>query len=159
MMVREAMAGDIEAMVELAARRRAAYARQQPVFWREAKEARAVQAAYFESILSGGEAQAFVCEDEERRVVGFAIAEIRRAPPVYDPGGPACFVDDFCVLDDLLGQTAGKALLDEATAWAREKRGAVQTVVACGAHDQAKARLLADLGYGVSTEWHVRPLI
>lgn len=157
-MVREATAGDIEAMVELAARRRAAYAARQPVFWREARGARTAQAIHFRALLEGGEARAFVWSDGEGRVRGFAVAEIRQAPPVYDPGGATCLVDDLCVADDTLWDTVGRDLIQAATAWAGRAGGTVQAVVACGAHDRAKARLLGSLGYAVATEWHVRSL-
>jgi hypothetical protein len=28
-------------------------------------------------------------------VLGFVIARLEPGPPVYDPGGPACTIDDF----------------------------------------------------------------
>jgi hypothetical protein len=58
-------------------------------------------------------------------------------PPVYDPGGLTCLVDDFVVESPDLWPTVGAALLARATAVAKP-RGAVQSVVVCGPHDVPK---------------------
>ena len=70
---------------------------------------------------------------------GFVIAALMDAPPVYDPGGLTCLIDDFVVADGRDWQTIGLALLAEANRQARE-RGAAQTVVVCGHQDQPKSK-------------------
>jgi GNAT superfamily N-acetyltransferase len=85
---------------------------------------------------------------------GFVLAMLVPAPPVYDPGGLTCSIDDFCVADPTLWNTVGMALLDEAQRLARE-RGAVQVVVVCGAHDEPKRRLLESRGLSIASHWYV----
>ena len=49
------------------------------------------------------------------------IAAIIGAPPVYDPGGLTCMIDDFCVADPVGWATVGRALLAEAGQQARAR--------------------------------------
>jgi hypothetical protein len=85
------------------------------------------------------------------------IGALTTAPPVYNPGGPVCIVDDFAVARPEEWRIVGDALL---TALAREvqARGAVLLVVVCAQHDQAKRALLQEAGCSVASEWHVKPL-
>jgi hypothetical protein len=80
------------------------------------------------------------------------------APPVYDPGGLTCLVDDFMVATPDLSASVGAALLDKAIEHARP-RGAVQTVVVCGPHDTPKRAMLIDAGHVVASEWHTKPFV
>jgi hypothetical protein len=66
-------------------------------------------------------------------------------------------IDDFSVSESDGWREAGSALLHVATEWARS-RGAVQVVVVCGPHDQAKRRMLQDAGLYVASEWFTAPL-
>jgi GNAT superfamily N-acetyltransferase len=83
------------------------------------------------------------------------IASLVDAPPVYDPGGLTCVIDDFVVADAREWQSLGGALLSEANRQA-QARGAVQTVVVCGHQDQPKRSMLADLGFSIASEWYVK---
>lgn len=71
-------------------------------------------------------------------------AVILSAPPVYDPGGPVCFVEDWS------GDTA---LLAEAEQTAAA-RGAVLTRVICSHSETAHAASLVLHGYSVASEWY-----
>ena len=95
-------------------------------------------------------------EEESGAVRGFIWGKVVDAPPVYDPGGKVCMVDDFVVREPALWAAVGRALLDEVRRLARE-RGAVLVVVVCGPHDQPKRALLAMDDFTVASEWHVRP--
>ena len=75
-------------------------------------------------------------------------AVVLSAPPVYDPGGPVCFIEDWP------GDTA---LLAEAEQTAAAK-GAVLTRVICPHADTARADLLTRHGYSVASEWYTGPL-
>lgn len=105
-LTRRATSADLEALVELARRRRERYAEQQPRFWRPAPDAVSVQRSYFHELLACEDVGAFVV-DSEGRVRGFVIASVGDAPPVYDPGGATCMVDDFVVDQDSSWATAG----------------------------------------------------
>jgi len=76
------------------------------------------------------------------------------APPVYDPGGLTCLVDDFVVREPEAWDQVGASLLRAVNQLARE-RGAVQTVVVCRRLDEAKRATLADQGLTVVSEWSV----
>ena len=75
-------------------------------------------------------------------------AIVLSAPPVYDPGGPVCFIEDWG------GDTA---LLAEAEQTAAAK-GAVLTRVICPHSDTARAASLTQHGYSVASEWYTAPL-
>ncbi len=69
--------------------------------------------------------------EEGQAIDGFIIGTLVEAPPVYDPGGLTCIVDDFMVARPEDWPTTGAALLGEVSSRA-QARGAVQTVVVCG---------------------------
>jgi len=43
-------------------------------------------------------------------LTGFLIATLKPAPPVYDPGGPSCDIDDFAVTPAARWPTTGVRL-------------------------------------------------
>lgn len=84
------------------------------------------------------------------------IATLTDAPPVYDPGGPTCQIDDFVVFPDARWQTTGTRLLRAGLAEAG-LRGAVQAVVVTGRLDQSKRQALRAYGLEPASEWWVTP--
>ena len=62
-------------------------------------------------------------------------------PPVYDPGGLACVLDDFTVREAGQWVDLGRLLLEAARDWA-VSQGAVQVVVATAHLDQSKRAAL-----------------
>lgn len=143
-------------MLKLADGRRRQYATYQPVFWRPALEATARQRLHFAALIDDDTAITVVAATA-RSLVGFATGAVVPAPPVYEPGGPTCVVDDFAVGDPELWPTVGVALLRTVRRTARE-RGAVQLVVVCGHLDQAKRSALEASGLTIASEWWVSPL-
>ena len=91
-------------------------------------------------------------------VEGFIIATIIAAPPVYEPGGPTCMVDDYWVRGGARWETIGRALLTAVCARARSEFGAAQVLVVCGHQDIAKRTMLLDLGLEIASEWYVKGL-
>ncbi|HXN86916.1 MAG TPA: hypothetical protein VN867_12645 [Candidatus Binataceae bacterium] len=152
--VRGATKNDLPRMIELADQKRIEYEKYQPTFWRRANHARVMQTALFEKLLQRENVIALV-HDSNAIVDGFVIATITPAPPVYDPGGATCLIDDFTVTENDLWQTAGRALLREAIRIAKE-RGAVQTVVVCGHLDEAKRAFLRSESLTIASEWYVK---
>jgi GNAT superfamily N-acetyltransferase len=146
----------VDAMVALSEAKRTQYAAYQPHFWRKAENSAAVQTPYFYELLARDSILALVAQDGEA-VVGFVIAAVIPAPAVYDPGGPTCMIDDFCVADPELWATVGRDLLTAATTAARN-RGAAQVVVVCGHLDQPKRAALAAAGLTLASEWYTSPL-
>lgn len=61
---------------------------------------------------------------------------------------------DFCVEHPTFWVNVGLVLLDQLRQKAHEK-GAVQVVVACGDHDDAKVAFLESMGLTVATCWYV----
>ena len=70
------------------------------------------------------------------------------APPVYDPGGPVCFVEEWAGDETLLTEAEQKAA----------ERGAVLVRVICAHDDSDRAKLLTRHGYAVASEWYTAPL-
>lgn len=153
---RRGQAQDLEQLLELARRRRARYATYAPVFWRPADNAVDVQRPHFRGLLDNAEAGVFVALEDER-VVGFLVASLVGSPPVYDPGGATCLVDDFTVAGDAQWPWAGPLLLAEAKRWAAERQ-AVQVVVVVGHLDGAKRDLLGGSGLLLTSEWWTAPI-
>jgi GNAT superfamily N-acetyltransferase len=142
-------------MVRLSAAKRAAYAEVRSPFWRPARGADAAQAAWFERLVARDEVLALVV-DGEGGLDGFLLGVLASAPPVYDPGGLVCAVDDFCVRDPSLWPSVGAALLDALRDRART-RGAALVHVVCGAHDAPKRALLAAPDFAPTSTWFVAP--
>lgn len=95
--------------------------------------------------------------EEAGQIEGLLIALLGMAPPVYDPGGLACTIDDFTVSDPALWPTVGVALLAAAQSWARA-HGAAVVVVVCGHQDEPKRALLRAAGLSLTSEWYVNSL-
>lgn len=70
------------------------------------------------------------------------------APPVYDPGGPVCFVEDW------QGDIPSLAEAEQTAA----AKGAVLTRVVCPCADADRAAALTRRGYAVASEWYTAPL-
>jgi GNAT superfamily N-acetyltransferase len=154
--IRAAEPQDLDALLELAEVRRREYATYQPVFWRPAPDALAHQRPYLAGLLREQDVVARVAVIDTL-VVGFAIGRLTPAPPVYDPGGPTCLIDDFAVADPDSWLTVGLDLVRAVSDAARE-RGAVQVVVVTAYADTAKRAALAAGGLDIASEWWTRPL-
>lgn len=154
--MRLAYLSDVPAMIELAHERRLQYEHYQPVFWRVAEDAREKQQPFFEQLVSNEDVITLVCE-QEKVLVGFLIATLVPAPPVYNPGGLTCMIDDFCVARESIWAEVGIPLLQEAAQQAK-RRGAAQTVVVCGHRDELKRSMLATAGFSIASEWYVQSM-
>jgi hypothetical protein len=143
-------------MLELAAVKRAEYEAYSPVFWRPAATAKESQQKFFESLVNDA---GWIClvHDTNEIVDGFVIGRVVPAPPVYDPGGKVCIIDDFTVADPSLWSTVGVQLRDATERHAAET-GAVLSVTVCGQRDTAKRKALLDGGSHVASEWHVHSI-
>jgi hypothetical protein len=155
--IRFAHAEDASAMVDLSEQQRLIdEARYQLKFYRKAADSREKQLPYFESLLARKEVIALVSE-RDSLIDGFIIGMAIDAPPVYDPGGSTCLVDDFVVQRPQDWSTVGVSLLRKVNAHAKE-RGAVQTVVICRRLDEAKRAALVSLQLALVSEWYVAEL-
>ncbi len=156
MSIRPATEKDVDRMVELSDLKRTEYAGYSPVFWHKAADANPLQVKFFHAQLSRDNNIILVAE-ENGQVKGFIIASIVNAPPVYDPGGSVCMIDDFTVSKPELWPTTGRALLQEATRQAKT-RGAVLSVIVCPHLDEVKRSMLKENGSTIASEWYVHPL-
>lgn len=161
--VRAATTDDLDAVVDLAAATRAGYAVHQPVFWRPAPDARGAHRTYLAGQITDDRVISLVATEPDRgrvdgaeAVVGFAVGVLHPAPPVYDPGGPTCTVDDFTVDDPERWATTGVDLLRAVRARAAA-RGAAQVVIVVGAHDHPKQAALAATGLTAASQWWTAP--
>lgn len=154
--VRRATPADVEAMLGLAEARRRQYASYHPSFHRPASGARQVQRHFFLTLLAADNYVVLVHE-QHGRINGFLTGQLIVAPPVYDPGGRTCIVDDFAVetYEDWPG--VGRQLLEALQSQLRE-REAVQLVVVCAPEDKAKRSMLTEAGLSVVSEWLVTGL-
>jgi hypothetical protein len=153
--IREATLDDVPAMLDLAAAKRTEHGEYQPVFWRPAAQAVVMQDLWFQFLLTSDDHHLLVAVDgdgDDSSIVGFLIAQIMDAPPVYDPGGRTCMVDDFVAAPGV----AFDDLLAAARSWG-SSRGAVQMVVVTAAADDAKRSALAANDLTVASEWWVGP--
>lgn len=154
--IRKAGLADVPRMVDLSEQKRTQYQSYQPIFWRKAAGSREQQIPHFERVVGSDRVIALVHE-RAGSIDGFVIATLVEAPPVYDPGGLTCLIDDFTVADPQEWEAIGARLLREA---AREAgaRGAVQAVVGCGHQDEPKRAMLAAGGFAIASEWYVKEI-
>lgn len=151
MEIRKAQAADVPWMATLMAARREVYERYQPVFWKRAEGAEDGHAGFLAMLVDNPDVITLVAER------GFVIATLVRSPPVYDPGGLTCSIDDYAVTDDGDWATVGSALLEAATA-AAAQRGAAQVVVVTAHQDGPKREALKQAGLSIASEWWTAPL-
>lgn len=137
-------------MVHLAEHKRQQYRTHAEVFYRPATNAMDVHRPWLESLVEDDDVATLVHEGPH--VDGFLVATLVPAPPVYDPGGLTCSVDDFVVGDPTQWASAGLLLLRAAQAWAKV-RGAAQSVVVCAPQDEPKRQMLLRSGLEVASEW------
>jgi hypothetical protein len=142
-------------MTNLAGIRRGEYAKYQPLFWRPAADAEDKHRPRLVSLVGTDEVITLVSV-EAGQLTGFLIASVMPAPPVYDPGGLTCQIDDFAVATAAMWPTTGVELLNAGLAEAA-RRGAVQAVVVTGHLDEAKRQALRACGLEIATEWWVTP--
>lgn len=155
--VRSATSEDVADIAALAQSRRLAYERAQPQFWRVAEDAVARHAPYLTAQIEDLGVVSLVARDEDGRLLGYLVASLVPAPPVYEPGGPSGFVDDFACSSPAEWPTVGVALLTAARA-ELARRGAAQVVVVCGHHDEPKLAALQEAGLTRASEWLVAPI-
>jgi hypothetical protein len=154
--IRPATLDDLSRLLELASQRRADYERAQPQFWRQSADAVERQRPYFARQLADEQIIA-LAHESNGAVDGFIIAALIAAPPIYDPGGATCLVDDFAVADPADWPMVGADLL----AAARERAlalGATQLVVISGHHDTPMRAMLAASGHNVVSGWWLTPI-
>lgn len=157
MTIRAAVPADIDAMAALSEAKRRQYEPHQPVFHRPSEDALEQQKPFLATQLERANNICLVHEAADGLIDGFVIATVHDAPPVYNPGGKVCGVDDFCVARAEGWQEIGQSLLAAVWELARDS-GAVLNIVVCGPKDVAKRDMLAGLGYSVASEWFVKEL-
>jgi hypothetical protein len=136
-LIRPAVPADVDAMVRMAAVRRAEHARYQPVFWWQAANAEDKHRPFLAKLVASSDVVTLISE-EAGQLTGFIILTLTAAPPVYNPGGLTGLIDDFGV-EPGRWPTTGARLLQAALDAAAE-RGTVQTVVVTAHLDEAKCR-------------------
>jgi DNA-binding transcriptional LysR family regulator len=151
--VERATEHDVERVLEIAASSRAVHAQYQPQFWHPAADAVSRQRAYFTGLLSDEQALIVVARSAAG-LRGFGTGRLVPAPPVYDPGGHSCLVDDLAVVDLSDWGTVGPLLLGAFRTWATG-HGAAQMVVVTAHLDEAKRAVLTGDGLTIASEWWV----
>lgn len=155
--VQQARDDDLEALLTIADARRKTYAEYQPRFWRPAPDAVDRQRPYLASLLDDDDSLVLTATADGADLRGFAIGRLVPAPPVYEPGGASCVVDDFAVVDPEEWLTVGPLLLDALRRWAAS-RGAVQLIVVTAHHDEPKRAALRSQDLTLASEWWVGPV-
>lgn len=156
--LRVATQDDVDVIADLIQEKRLQYEHYQPIFWRVAPSARDNHRGFLAKVLANERTIAWIWEETPGTVEGFIIANIIAAPPVYEPGGPTCMVDDYWVRGGERWETIGQAVLDAVCVRARSEFGAAQVLVVCGHQDTAKRTMLRDQGLEIASEWYVKGL-
>ena len=143
---------DVARIVTLAAEKRLLHSTYQPQFWNPSEGAEVLQDGWFRFLLTDPSHQVLVTEVDSE-VVGFIVGRLMDAPPVYDPGGKTCMVDDFVAEPGPLFS----GLLEAMSEWALGN-GASQLVVVTAAADSTKRAALLDAQLSPASEWWVKTL-
>lgn len=155
--VRAAQAFDIPRIVDLMEQRRLQHQEYQPRFWRRATNPRDREQAYLETLVQDTSA-IVVVHDRDGEIDGVAVGVLEVAPPMYDPGGLTCIIDDFVVASPDLWGTVGVKLLGAVARQAR-RQGAALAVVVCGHLDRQKRAILAVSGFSIFSEWYAKDIM
>ena len=115
-----------------------------PVMGKTSTAKKGIMKADHQHVQSAAEADTFTLS----RGSNTLRAALVSAPPVYAPGGPICFVEEWA---------GDEALLAEAEQTAAE-HGAVLVRVICAHNDSDRAKLLKRRGYSVASEWYTAAL-
>jgi len=155
--VRNATAGDVAAMAELADAKRRRYRDHARRFQIPAPNARAAHEAFLPRLLQW-DAFSVLVHQTAGAVDGFVVARLGAAPPPFGEGS-LFHVDDFVVARDDEWPSRGGPLLLELCRRAR-RDGLEQAIVVSGpaSVDPAKVRFLRELGLAVAAEWWVKPV-
>jgi len=154
--IRNATVKDVPAMTQLIARKRTVLESFEPVMWRPSEAAAQMTPAFFTHQLTQPNAVVRIAESGGR-FLGFIIAAIQDAPPVFAPGGKTVIVDDFAVDEDAEADEAASSLLEAVMSEGRA-RGAVQIIVIAAARDARAARWLEARKLHVASQWWTRTL-
>lgn len=154
--IRTATIIDIPHMVQLSHEKRLAYEKIQPFFWQHAEQAESIQTEWFTTLLHDDKAILLVAESSQI-IIGFIIGHLSKAPGVYHQDGLTLTIDDFCVQESTQWESVGAQFLSEIKIMAHQKN-AVQMVIVCGAHDQAKRNFLKKWKLSLVSEWYTTPL-
>lgn len=156
MQVRKAKSDDIPAMAHIAELRRLRYQEYEPVFWKKAINSEEIGRDFYHQIIKDQSTCMFVA-DGENGVTGFLIARQTQSPPVYDPGGITCVIDDFAVADPALWSDHGKVLLEHIQQYAKNNNWK-QLVIVCGDQDTFKKTMLEEAGLRIASNWYTHAL-
>jgi GNAT superfamily N-acetyltransferase len=138
-------------MVAVVERKRRLYETFEPVMWKRAPGSRRWTRRFFAMQLLNRRAIALLAT-RDGEACGFLIARRIRVPPVFAPGGPTLFVDDFCVEPDTEWDAVGGPLLD-ALAPLAEERGYRQMLIVSGTADAPKMAFLERRGLSNASSW------
>ena len=94
--------------------------------------------------------------ERDGELVGYALGRPGvPPPPVYDPAGSTCVVDELALAPDADWATTGARLLDALEAEAA-RRGDTQLLVSCARLEREKRALLDARGYHLPVDWFSR---
>lgn len=156
MTIRPATSGDLIAMVAMIEAYRIRLQEWEPRFWSKAGNSGELSELWF-GILVDDENTCALISEGDSAINGFLIATLTDGPPVYDTGGKAMMIDDYCVADDTLWPTVGAALLEEAKAWGGDQ-GANQTIIVSPNKHDAKMKFLEGGDQTLVSTWWTQSL-
>lgn len=156
MPIRDATVADVPRISALLQQRREIYQSYSPIFWNIADGAAEKQMPFLQSLVENADIFTIVHENGEH-VNGVLFASTMNAPPVYDPGGKVCMIDDYMVEAPELWPDVGHRLLEHCRDWA-QGQGCVLQIIVCGQKDVPKATMLKGVGAEVASEWYVKAI-
>ena len=125
-----------------------------PVFWRKKEGIIPTHITYMKGLINSPN-QITLIYEKDGQIAGFLTGLITQAPPVYDPGGPVCLVDDFVVRHTDEWSTVGKELIQACENSARFRNAVVIIVVSPLKCDEQR-EMLRDHGIEPVSEWRVK---
>ncbi len=156
MPIRDAIEDDVPRITVLLQKRREAYQHYSPTFWNIADRAAERQEPFIRRLVGNADVLTIVHEDDGV-VNGTLVANTMDAPPVYDPGGKVCMIDDYVVDQPELWEGVGTRLLEHCREWAKAQ-GCVLQIIVCAQKDTPKSTMLKGAGAEVASEWYVKAI-
>lgn len=118
--------------------------RWRPEFYKMKADARETYLKFIRRQMGRGDAVVFVAESSNR-VVGYAVAEIEKVPPVFTTS-KRCSFHAICVRKGFRNRGVGSALVGAVEEWARRK-GTSRISLSVDAKNEGARRLYRNLGY------------
>jgi hypothetical protein len=108
-------------------------------------------------LMEASDSVALVYEEPGRNIDGLILGRVMSSPPVYNPGGKACVIEDFVVATPAAWPELGAELIAAANDRVQQLGGVLLIVESMRAAT-AKRHMLFSQGFSLASDWLCRDI-